>query len=90
MFSIGAEGVNLAMAPALERAGKLEGLLGNDNADQSVAWYRALKKAGVPAEMHLYQSGGHGFGMRPGKGPTSDWPKRCAEWMAARGLLGKK
>lgn len=62
----------------------------DDNSDQSVAWYRAVKKAGVPAEMHLYQSGGHGFGLRPGKGPTSDWPKRCAEWMATRGLLGKK
>jgi len=63
---------------------------GDDNSDQSVAWYRALKKAGVPAEMHLYQSGGHGFGLRPGKGPTSDWPKRCAEWMTHRGLLGAK
>lgn len=58
--------------------------------ENSVAYYRALKKAGVPAELHLYQSGGHGFGLRPGKGPTSDWPKRCAEWMAARGLLAAK
>jgi acetyl esterase/lipase len=61
----------------------------DDNADQSVAWYRALKKAGVPAEMHLYQSGGHGFGMRTDKGPTSEWPKRCSEWLNARGLLKK-
>jgi acetyl esterase/lipase len=57
------------------------------SSENSIAYYRALKKAGVPAELHLYATGGHGFGMRPGKGPASDWPKRCAEWMTARGLL---
>jgi acetyl esterase/lipase len=57
------------------------------SSENSIAYYRELKKAGVPAELHLYATGGHGFGLRPGKGPASDWPKRCAEWMAARGLL---
>ena len=52
-----------------------------------MAWYRALKKAGVPAELHVYAAGGHGFGMRPGKLPTAQWPKRCEEWLRAQGVL---
>ena len=56
-------------------------------AENSVAFSLALRAAGVPAELHLYQSGAHGIGLRPGNGPMSDWPTRCAEWMAARGLL---
>ena len=60
------------------------------SSENSIGMYRALKASGVPAELHLYASGGHGFGMRAGKGPASDWPKRCAEWMTARGYLSKK
>jgi acetyl esterase/lipase len=60
------------------------------SAENSVALYLALKKAGVPAEMHLYATGGHGFGMRPGKGPVSEWPKRCEEWLRAQGVLPGK
>ena len=53
----------------------------------SVAFYSALIEAGVSAEMHLYASGPHGFGMNPGFGPTSEWPKRCEEWLRARSLI---
>jgi acetyl esterase/lipase len=53
----------------------------------SVEMYQALKKARVPAELHVYASGGHGFGLRPRGNPCSTWPQRCAEWMKARGLL---
>jgi acetyl esterase/lipase len=53
----------------------------------SVALYRALHAAGVPAELHLFASGGHGFGLRPGKGPASDWPARCEHWMQLHGWL---
>jgi acetyl esterase/lipase len=56
----------------------------------SVALYLALKKARVPAELHVYASGGHGFGLRPEKGPCATWPQRCAEWMKARGLLAAR
>jgi acetyl esterase/lipase len=56
-------------------------------AENSVLFYLALRRAGVPAEMHLYREGAHGIGLRPGNGPISDWPKRCAEWMAAKGLI---
>lgn len=55
--------------------------------ENSVAYYLALKHADVPAELLVFGSGGHGFGMRPGKHLAADWPKRCEEWMRDRGLL---
>jgi acetyl esterase/lipase len=59
------------------------------SAENSVGMYLALKKAKVPAELHIYASGGHGFGLRPTEHPSSTWPARCAEWMQSRGLLEK-
>ena len=56
-------------------------------ADNSVQMYRAARKAGVAAELHVYAGGGHGFGLRPSDQPCSTWPQRCAEWMRARRLL---
>jgi acetyl esterase/lipase len=56
--------------------------------ENSLAFYQALRRAGVPVEMHLYEKGPHGFGLKPGLGPTSDWPKRCEEWMRFHGWLG--
>jgi acetyl esterase/lipase len=41
----------------------------------------ALKKAKVPFELHVYPSGGHGFGLRPTKDLATTWPQRAAEWM---------
>jgi len=61
----------------------------NDSSENSVALYSALKTAGVPAELHLYASGGHGFGMRKIPHPAATWPDRAADWLKARGLLGK-
>jgi acetyl esterase/lipase len=58
--------------------------------ENSVALYLALKKAGVPGELHIYESGGHGFGLRPSARPASTWPARCEEWMKSRGLLGSE
>jgi dipeptidyl aminopeptidase/acylaminoacyl peptidase len=55
--------------------------------ENSLLLYAALRKAGVPAELHVYQEGVHGVGLEPNHGPISDWPKRCADWMAVRGLL---
>jgi acetyl esterase/lipase len=56
-------------------------------AENSVQTYRAARKAGVPAELHVYAAGGHGFGLRPSDQPCSTWPQRCAEWMRAQHLL---
>jgi len=58
--------------------------------ENSVSLYLALKKAGVPAELHLYATGGHGYGMRKADQPYATWPDRAADWMKARGLLEKK
>lgn len=55
----------------------------------SVGMYLALKKAGVSCEMHIYATGGHGFGLRPTEHACCTWPDRCGEWMKGRGLLGK-
>jgi acetyl esterase/lipase len=55
--------------------------------ENSVRMYLALKRAGVPAELHIYASGGHGFGMRPSDKPCSTWPKSCEAWMRSQGLL---
>ena len=58
--------------------------------ENSINFYLALRKAKVPAEMHIYENGGHGFGLGKEKSPASSWPIRCADWMQARGLLDKK
>jgi acetyl esterase/lipase len=57
--------------------------------ENSVAFYLALQKAKVPAEMHIYEKGGHGFGPGVGKGACSSWMVCCADWMKGRGLLDK-
>ena len=58
--------------------------------ENSLELYRALKKAGVPAELHLYASGGHGYGMKKVPHPCATWPDRAADWMKSRGLLEAK
>lgn len=55
--------------------------------ENSLLYYRALRDAGVPVEMHLYEKGPHGFGLRPGLGPTSQWPRRFDEWLQAHHWL---
>jgi acetyl esterase/lipase len=65
---------------------------GNDSIspENSVTMYLALKRAGVPAELHIYNKGGHGFGLRPEGTPCSTWPQRCAEWLRDRGILARE
>ncbi len=46
----------------------------SDNVNDSLAYYIALKKAGVPVEMHLYAQGGHAFGLRRTKFPITGGP----------------
>ncbi len=55
----------------------------------TVKFYLELVAHKVPAEMHIYDYGGHGFGLRPTKKPGSpveSWPARMADWLAARGI----
>lgn len=60
------------------------------SSENSVAMYLALRSAKVPAEMHLYATGGHGFGLRKSDQPCSTWPARCTDWMRSRGVLSAK
>lgn len=54
--------------------------------ENSIVFYQALLKNNVPAELHIYQNGGHGFGMH---NPTTKekWMDRCRNWMEANGWL---
>jgi acetyl esterase/lipase len=60
---------------------------GRTSAAASALLYLEYKKLGLPAELHIFQTGGHGFGMREGDSPVSRWPQRVGEWLAATGLL---
>jgi acetyl esterase/lipase len=53
----------------------------------AVYYYLALKGAKVPAELHVYPVGGHGYGLRPSKNEVSTWPKRAEQWLRAIGVL---
>lgn len=58
----------------------------------SVELYIDLKKNGVPAELHVYEQGEHGFALEEGRGAAikstvTDWSKRCIEWLKLRGIL---
>ncbi|MGB9454512.1 MAG: alpha/beta hydrolase [Bryobacteraceae bacterium] len=55
--------------------------------ENSVLYYLALHKAGVPAEMHIYAQGPHGVGLAPTDEALSTWPARLADWLRVRGLL---
>ncbi|WP_435016281.1 alpha/beta hydrolase [Tundrisphaera sp. TA3] len=49
--------------------------------------YLALKRSKVPAELHIYATGGHGYGLRPRDDPSSSWPRRCEEWLRHQKLM---
>lgn len=48
-----------------------------------------LKQANVPFELHVYPTGGHGYGLRRTANPVTSWPDRVGEWLKARGVLEK-
>ncbi|HXJ57077.1 MAG TPA: alpha/beta hydrolase [Verrucomicrobiae bacterium] len=50
----------------------------------------ALQKAKVPVELHLYPSGGHGYGLRRTEKPVTTWPQRAEDWLRSVGVLGAR
>jgi acetyl esterase/lipase len=54
--------------------------------ENSINYYMNLKKYNVPVEMHLYENGGHGFGLGT-KRTHSEWPKACEKWLTENSLL---
>lgn len=55
--------------------------------EHSVTMYLAMKRAGVSAELHVYATGGHGFGVRDVNQPCVTWTERCTEWLSKLGFL---
>jgi acetyl esterase/lipase len=55
--------------------------------ENSVRFYLALRKAGVPAELHIFQNGPHGVGLAPTDATLSAWGGLLANWLRERGLL---
>jgi acetyl esterase/lipase len=55
--------------------------------EHSVFMYLALKRAGVPAELHIYADTTHDFGVRPANRPYAQWTQACAAWMKDRRFL---
>ena len=55
--------------------------------EQSLVMYLALKRAGVPAELHIYATATHDFGVRASSHPCSTWTESCAHWLRHQGFL---
>jgi acetyl esterase/lipase len=55
--------------------------------ENSVMFYAALRKAGVPAELHIYENGPHGVGLAQTDEALSSWPARLADWLRLHGWL---
>jgi acetyl esterase/lipase len=55
--------------------------------ENSVVMYLALKKAGIPAELHIYATAAHDFGVRSSDHPCSTWTGACAAWLRHQGFL---
>jgi acetyl esterase/lipase len=55
--------------------------------EHSMVMYRALKRAGVAAELHIYATAAHDFGVRKSDHPCSTWTQSCAAWLRGQGFL---
>lgn len=58
--------------------------------ENSIALYLALKRLNIPASLHVYSKGGHGFGLRKTEDPCCTWPDSCAAWLKREGWLSAK
>lgn len=56
--------------------------------ENSINYYLALKQHNIPAEMHVYEKGGHGFGLGT-SGTNKEWPKACEKWLVTNGYVPK-
>ena len=61
-----------------------------DPVENSIVYHAALKKAGVPVEMHLYVKGGHAFGMRRTSFPITEWPYLAENWLREIGIISSQ
>jgi acetyl esterase/lipase len=56
----------------------------------SLLYFQALRKVKVPAELHIYSTGGHGYGLRPAAQPTKTWPAATAAWLESLRFLSPR
>jgi dipeptidyl aminopeptidase/acylaminoacyl peptidase len=52
----------------------------------SILYFEGLNKKNIPVEMHVFQKGGHGYGMSVDKGTQSAWPGLCIKWLNSMGF----
>jgi acetyl esterase/lipase len=60
-----------------------------DRVEDSLSYYAALKRVGVPVEMHLYAQGGHAFGLRRTRFPVTRWPELVETWLRTIGMTSE-
>ncbi len=53
----------------------------------TLLYYRALVTAKIPAELHIYETGGHGYGLRPTSAPVTHWPQLAEAWLRLHHFL---
>ena len=89
------DGENFAVAPDIKITDKtpptflLQSQDDSNYINSSLFYYYALKEAGVLSAMHLYPSGGHGFGLRNTGHLVNEWPFRAISWLRDIGMLDK-
>ncbi|MDQ1296060.1 MAG: hypothetical protein QG611_38, partial [Bacteroidota bacterium] len=52
----------------------------------SIVYYEALLKNNIPSELHIFQKGGHGYGLAGGRESQSVWPELCKNWLKQTGF----
>ena len=58
--------------------------------ENSIVYALALKKNNIPCELHIFQSGGHGYGLGRSKNTESTWPEACRKWLEVKGYISEK
>ena len=58
-----------------------------DPVENSLVYHAALKNADVPAELHVFDTGGHAFGLRPTHSPIDEWPRLVEQWLGTIGVI---
>jgi acetyl esterase/lipase len=60
-----------------------------DPVENSLVYHAALRKAGVPVELHLFVKGGHAFGLRRTSSPITGWPQLVESWLETIGMISR-
>lgn len=87
------DGENFRLAPEIEISASTSPTLliqaedDKSYINSSLFYYYALKEAGVPAWMHLYSKGGHGYGLRDTQAAVNEWPDRAEDWFREIGVI---